>query len=315
MLAGGDEQWNWTGESSERREWDTARRCAEAAIAGGYTPAGLLLAAAAYKSGDVAATVRILEALESPGPAEYTLLIRLQLLAGDWRRAWKMLHECCRAEIFGPPLYDLPRWSGEPLGGRHIVAWGAGRGDDILFARFLPLLAARGAAVTLKCRPSMVRLLRSIPGMQEVLPLDFAAHAAELQVQTAELPALLDISADEIWPEPYLHARPAASRQTLASRPGLGCRRAAFRGGRSEHLLGPDGAAFGHSRCPAVQSPARTPCAEVQPPPSGMHITDLRPGIHDFADTATAIAALDLVISIDTAVAKAPCCRRARPGG
>jgi hypothetical protein len=287
------------------RDWNTARRCAEAAIAAGYAPAGLLLAAAAYKSGDVAAALRILEALESPGPAEYALLIRLQLLAGDWRRGWKMLHDCCRAEIFGPPLYDLPRWSGEPLGGRHIVAWGAGQGDDILFARFLPLLAARGASVTVNCRSSMVRLFRSIPGMREVLPLDVTAPAAELQVQTAELPALLQISADEIWPGPYLHARPPHL-------PGKRCWRVGLVwAADAQHFEAGD-----RSACLAQMAPLSAitgvqlfslqlgrPAAEAQPPPSGMHITDLRPGIHDFADTATAIAALDLIISIDTAVA------------
>jgi hypothetical protein len=159
-------------------------------------------------SGDFTAAIRMLEELKSRGAAEYALLIRLHLLAGDRGHGWRVLYDCCRAELFGPPLYDLPLWSGEPLYGRHIVAWGAGQGDEILFARFLPSLLAGGAIVTVNCRSSMVRLFRSIPGIDRVLPLEVAVSGAELQVRMAELPALLNISTDGVWPGPYLYTPP-----------------------------------------------------------------------------------------------------------
>ncbi|MBV8911808.1 MAG: hypothetical protein JOZ05_02075, partial [Acetobacteraceae bacterium] len=43
--------------------------------------------------------------------------------------------------------------------------------------------------------------------------------------------------------------------------------------------------------------------AQVRAPPAGLAIYDASPGLRDFADTAALVAALDLVISVDTATA------------
>jgi hypothetical protein len=287
----------------DSRDWNAARRYAESAMTAGYEPARELCIAAAYLSRDFGRAMRLLEESKGPGAAEYALLIRLQLLAGDQQIGWKTLYDCCRAELFGPPLYDLPFWLGESLEGRRIVAWGAGQGDEILFARFLPPLIARGAAVTVNCRSSMVRLLRSIGGVRQVLPLDVAANGAELQVRTAELPALLRIGPQDIWSGPYLHAPPLKIA-------GEGLRVGLVWGSDARHLEASDRTVSLADMAPLAAVPnlqlfslqlGRHGVQAVRPP-SGMKIVDLVRGIGDFADTAAAVAALDLVISIDTAV-------------
>ena len=287
----------------DSRDWNAARRYAESALAAGYEPARELCIAAAYLGRDLGRAILLLEGSNEPGAAEYALLIRLQLLAGDQEIGWKTLYDCCRAELFGPPLYDLPFWIGEPLQGRHIVVWGAGQGDEILFARFLRSLIARGAVVTVNCRSSMVRLLRSISGVREVLPLDVATKSAELQVRTAELPALLGIGPQEIWSGPYLHAPPL----NIA---GEGLRVGLVWGSDARHLEASDRTVSLADMAPLAAIPdlqlfslqlGRHGVQAVRPP-SGMKIVDLVRGIGDFADTAAAVAALDLVISIDTAV-------------
>jgi hypothetical protein len=286
------------------RDWDSAAEHAEAALAAGYQPAQALLAAIAYNRRDYATAIRILEGLPSAGGSEYALLIRLHLLAGDAARAWKLLHECCRANVFVPALYDLPRWLGEPLAGRHIVAWGAGYGDDILFARFLGPLVAAGAIVTVNCRPALVRLFRSLSGVADVLPLDVPFRDAEFQVHFAELPGLLGISEESGWAGPYLHAEPL--------RPPAGSLRVGL-------VWGTDAAHFEadiRSASLADMAPlAAVPdvclfslqfgshAAQAAPAPAGMLIKDLTVGLHDFADSAAAIASLDLIVSIDTATA------------
>ena len=45
------------------------------------------------------------------------------------------------------------------------------------------------------------------------------------------------------------------------------------------------------------------PAAQADHPPDGMALHDITADLHDFADTAALIDALDLVISVDTAVA------------
>jgi hypothetical protein len=287
----------------DSRDWNSARRYAENALAAGYEPARELCIAAAYMGRDFGRALRLLQESKTLGAAEYALLIRLHLLAGDPRVGWRVLLDCCRSELFGPPLYDLPFWSGEPLGGRRIVAWGAGQGDEILFARFLPLLIARGASVTVNCRSSIVRLLRSISGVRDVLPIDIVADSVELQVRMAELPALLDIGPDEIWPGAYLYAAPIR----IAAR---GLRVGLVWGSDARHLEAGDRTASLADMAPlaAVNGVQLFGLqlgrhgVQAAFPPTGMDIVNLAPGIGDFADTAAAVAALDLVVSIDTSV-------------
>jgi hypothetical protein len=62
------------------------------------------------------------------------------------------------------PNHPAPEWNGEPLAGKTILVWGEqGLGDEILFARFLPLLKQRGAqAVYLACHPLNMQLFRGM---------------------------------------------------------------------------------------------------------------------------------------------------------
>ena len=288
----------------DSKDWDSAAQHAEAALGGGYEPARALLATIAYNRRDYATAIRILEALPSAGGSEYALLIRLHLLAGDAARAWMLLRECCRANVFAPTLYDLPRWSGEPLAGRRIVAWGAGYGDDILFARFIGPLVAAGAIVSVNCRPRLVRLFRSLSGVADVLPLDVPVRDAEFQVHLAELPALLEISEENVWPGPYLHAEPLRL-------PTGGFRVGLVWGTDAAHFEADIRSASLADMAPLAAVPdvclfslqLGSHAAQAAPAPAGMLIKDLTVGHRDFADSAAAIASLDLTISIDTATA------------
>jgi hypothetical protein len=287
----------------DSRDWDAAAHHAETALAGGYEPARALLAAIAYNRGDYAGAIRILEGLPSAGGSEYALLIRLHLLAGDAARGWTLLRECCRANVFVPALYDLPRWSGEPIAGRRIAAWGAGYGDDILFARFLRHLVSAGAVVTVNCRARLVRLFRSISGLADVLPLDVPVQDAELQVHLAELPALFGVSDEDVWAGAYLHAEPLRL-------PADGFRVGLVWGTDAAHFEADVRSASLAQMAPLAAVPGvrlfslqlGSHAAQAAPAPAGMVMEDLNDH-RDFADSAAAIASLDLTISIDTAAA------------
>jgi len=96
----------------ENQDWHAAAMHAEAAWQGGYRPASQLLAMIRHKQRDFAGAVEAIERalrdneLGADGAAR---LIRLHLLAGDASRAWQLLRDCCRHNVFGPPLYPLPR--------------------------------------------------------------------------------------------------------------------------------------------------------------------------------------------------------------
>ena len=99
-------------------------------------------------------------------------------------------------------------------------------GDTLQFCRYGPLAAARGLRVILEAPAPLVRLLRSLPGVEQVvaqgeaLP-DFDLHCPMLSLPLAMGTTLATIPAAV----PYLHADPAqvaawGARLAALDRPG-----------------------------------------------------------------------------------------------
>ena len=234
-------------------------------------------------------------------------LIRLH--RGDFREGWREYEWRWRASTFEQARRDFkqPQWRGEELKGARILLYPEqGFGDTLQFARYAKLVAARGGRVWLESPPELLRLLSRIEGAERVFaagtaPADFAWQCPLLSLPLACGTALATVPAAI----PYLAAEPEAAarwRQRLASRPGLRvglawAGRRTHRRDRARSLslaaLAPlaaiPGAAFYSLQKEAAALPA---WAE-----------DLAPGLGDFADTAAAISALDLVVTADTAVA------------
>ncbi len=301
----------------EGKDYAAASEHAEAAIKGGSQQAIQLRAFGAfiaYKQRDYDTAIRALEetfeaTAGQMGEMAVGMLIRLHLLTGDAKRGWELVRDSCRTNAFGPPLYSLPLWeggTGEALKGRRFVVWGAGYGDDILFARFIPKMTRAGATVYLNCRPRLVRLFRTLEGVADVLPFEQEAEDAEFQIHLAELPALFEAYRTEnVWPGPYLSAEPRSLDGATAKRVGI------VWGADSRHWEAPDRTASLAEMSPLAEVPGvrlfslqfGPHAAQLSPPPTGMVVEELASGDRDFADAAATIAAMDLVITIDTAAA------------
>jgi tetratricopeptide (TPR) repeat protein len=259
-------------------------------------------------------------ALARHDPRAHVNLGMSRLLAGDlaggfaeleWRLQDPVMREQYRR------LDAWPRWNGEHLGdGRVLVSLEQGIGDFIFVSRLFPLLHERGVTATVEIPPALVELYRGAPGIDEAIagradPERLASFAAQLPL--CSLPHVLGGEALKARAVPYLVAGPRRVAQfrarfaALAKRFTVGIVWA----GDPNHTLNRFRscalAEFGALADLAgvawvsLQKGARE--ADALTPPAGMELLGLGPELADFADTAAAITALDLVIAVDTSVA------------
>lgn len=234
------------------------------------------------------------------------------LAAGDFKRGWAE-HEWRRREPVAPQAGPL--WRGEdPAGRRILLVAEQGLGDTLQFVRYAPLVAARGATVVLEAQPGLERLLRSVPGVAEVVPRG-ASAPTDMHCLLMSLPWLFGTTVQTIPATlPYL-APPDALRTAWATRVGDEPR---LRVG----LVWAGGARPDDIDCEVIDrrrsigNPALlSRLAEVPGVrfynlqkdraglPAELDAVDLMGGVADFADTAALVAQLDLVIAVDTSVA------------
>jgi tetratricopeptide (TPR) repeat protein len=90
----------------------------------------------------------------------------LALLAlGRWREGWVEYEwrRHLREDLGQKRGFPQPAWQGSPLEGMHVlVLCEQGLGDSIQFIRYVPMLAARGAKVTVECQGKLKPLLSSL---------------------------------------------------------------------------------------------------------------------------------------------------------
>lgn len=102
--------------------------------------------------------------------ARWNLAIH-QLEAGDLPEAFENYEARWQWSDFPSErrTFDMPRWAGENLQGKRILAWREqGVGDEIRFAGLLGDLVAAGAHVTFECSPKLLPLFRASFGDMEV---------------------------------------------------------------------------------------------------------------------------------------------------
>jgi len=244
-------------------------------------------------------------------------LAYLLLRQGHYEEGW----QCMEAREISPHLqvaFGFPRWQGEALQGKSVlIACEAGYGDMIQFSRYAELLGERGAArVGILCYPPLKELFAGLRGVHEVVGLDAALPLAGWDCWTLplSLPFLFGTRLDTVPARlPYLHAEPARSAYWADA---LGDGRALRVG-----LVWKGNPAHDNDRDRSLPSlAALAPLAEVPdlrffslqkgggedeaaPGAQPFAIEDLAPRIHDFGDTAAIVANLDLVVTVDTAVA------------
>ena len=213
--------------------------------------------------------------------------------------------------------FTCQRWRGEALDGKSLlIGFEGGQGDMIQFCRYASVLKTRGAArVTVVCHPSLKTLFATLSGADAVLSFDDEVSASDWDFWTPpmSLPHYCNTRLDSIpAPIPYLAPDPARVAQWCAMLPASGLRVGlAWKGNclfendvdrslPSLDVLAPIGAVAGVHFISLQKGAGEE---EARHPPAGLSLLALDGALQDFADTAAVVASLDLVISVDTAVA------------
>jgi tetratricopeptide (TPR) repeat protein len=242
----------------------------------------------------------------------------LLLLLGRFEEGWREHEWRISAHATSVPTFDTPRWAGEEIGDRTLLLHAEqGFGDTIQFCRYAPLIVG-AAKVVLAVQPPLVRLMRSLRGDLSIVAAD-DVPAHDLHCSLLSLPHVLGSRIEaSATAAPYLAADPALVqtwRDRLAGAPGfkvglvwagglrpgqpelLGVhRRRSMTLDAMAPIAGIPGVSF-------VSLQLGEPAQQASRPPAAMVLHDFTGELHDFSDTAALVEALDLVISVDTAVA------------
>ncbi len=235
------------------------------------------------------------------------LLVQGKLREGfdkyEWR--WKL-------GTLVPRGFPVPLWNGEDIAGRTIFLHGEqGYGDTIQGLRYVPLVAARGGRVVLEVPSPLARLAASVSGVAEFVTAGQTLPRFDLACPLLSLPRAFATTLETIPADvPYLAPPAEAVAQWRERLGGPGFKVGLAWAGSPLHrsdalrsipietfapLLKVDGVRWfslqvGERAGDLVRLPAES-------------ITDLSPHLADFAETAAAVAHLDLVITVDTALA------------
>jgi Flp pilus assembly protein TadD len=237
---------------------------------------------------------------------------------GDFEHGWQEYEWRWQRKQTPARSMAKPRWDGLPLEGRTILLYTEqGLGDTFMFVRYATLVKKQGGAVILECPAFLQPLLRSCPGIDQLVPEGTPLPDHDVQAPLMSLPALLHTTLATVPDEvPYLFADAERSerwRERLQDIDGF--KVGIVWQGNPHHPLDhyrsiPLGEFARLAAVPGVRLvrlqrgvPSEAlACERIQFP-----LTDLGDDVDKeggaFMDTAAIMRNLDLVISVDTATA------------
>jgi len=265
------------------------------------------------RTGDAIASLERAITDEPDSPDLHWNLSLALLQHGDYGRGWAEYEWRWKTPTFLAFARDFgkPRWQGEDLTGKTIfIDTEQGFGDGIMFSRYAPLVAERGGRVILECRPQLNRLFESLDGVVELVDLGAEPPEYDLHAPLMSLPYLFETTMETLPASvPYLtvpEGTPVDSRIAEAEGLSIGIVWAGSPTRVDNHKRSCELADF----APLFAVPGtRFFSLQVGPFQDQLNdadnsagVIDLADDLNDFGDTAAAIQALDLVISVDTGV-------------
>lgn len=238
----------------------------------------------------------------------------LNLLQGRMPMGWQQYEDRLAEPGLVTPArsFEQPRWQGESFQGKTIlVHYEQGFGDTLMLVRYLPLVKARGGRVLLLVQPQMAYLMTTLQGPDHILPQGDPLPDFDLHISLFSLPAVFQTRLDTIPAEvPYL-----GIPRSVPNRDAIAHRLAASEGRIRIGLVW--GGNPGHARDWERSVPVSLLLPLGQLPNVAWHsfqrgrtdrpdlpgLVDLEPLLQTFSDSAYALSGMDLLITVDTAIA------------
>jgi tetratricopeptide (TPR) repeat protein len=237
-----------------------------------------------------------------------------RLKTGDFERGWEKYEWRWDHAISNPARrrFNQPQWSGqEDLNGKTILLHAEqGLGDTIQFCRYAEMVARGGARVILEVDPSLFDLMTDLPGISEIVLPD-QNRRCDYHCPLLSLPLAFDTRLSTIpAPEGYLRSDPVLgsiwrARLGVKTRPRVGLVWAGNRLNQSD----PSRSVGLQTVIPLIRD--RVEWFSLQKEfHSGdtelMAVHGIRNSsgeLNTFSETAALIDQMDIVVTVDTAVA------------
>lgn len=228
------------------------------------------------------------------GPAQWSKCLLL-LLLGDYS-AWAKydwIDECAPKMGWFKRRLTVPLWHGEPLQGKRLFIYcDEGYGDFIQFLRYLPLI--KDGYIVLECPPDIVSLCHH-QANEIVLPNEKSAY--DLHCPIMLLPRYFGITENYIPNKPYIFP-PKSNHLATLLEGWAGFKIGIVFKGNPKHKYDAN-----RSIDPQLFLTLPHNLISLQKGTFQEQMLNLGAIINDWSDTAALIDKVDLVISVDTAVA------------
>jgi tetratricopeptide (TPR) repeat protein len=247
-----------------------------------------------------------------------------RLLIGDFARGWEKYEWRWQEELATAKRnFSQPLWTGSnDIAGKTILLHAEqGLGDTLQFCRYVPFVARLASRVILEVQKPLHEMMSSLDGAPQIVSRGDPLPAFDIHCPLLSLPRALKTQLETIPSEiSYLSA---PESKVKAWRDRLGDRQRARIGivwaGNPRKELSARHRILDQQRSiefnrlkPIFQEPncdfyslqkGDDAVLQLRDSPLRHSIIDLTDHLHDFSDTAALIENLDLVISVDTAVA------------
>lgn len=219
----------------------------------------------------------------APGNAAIEVALGAALLKAGRLQEGLPLFDRWRALRPSAPALPYPRWRGEPPAGKRILVWSEhGFGDQIQWARYALALSRAGATVTWLCPRALASLIsdlgiETLPDDQSVKLNDFDYYCP-----SSTLPLYFNLTMQTLDGTPYLVRPDPDQRGALIG---------VMTAGNPNNIEG------------RPRALAKDQAARLESLPNAINLAPESTGARDFRDTAAIVTSLEMVITVDTAVA------------